>query len=103
MIEGFIRRKKFVYMCTNAQVLLGKIDLYKPSKYLSLGIHLDGTREMHDKSVNKPGAYDIAVKGIKEADKARFGSPPTPQFSTTPILTKSVNSSTKQWRLASRE
>jgi len=72
MIEGFIERGKFVYMCTNAQVLLGKIDLYKPSKYLSLSIHLDGTREMHDKSVNKEGAYDIAVKGIKEAVKRGF-------------------------------
>lgn len=72
MIEGFIERRKFVYMCTNAQVLLGKIDLYKPSKYLSLGIHLDGTREMHDKSVNKEGAYDIAVKGIREAVKRGF-------------------------------
>ena len=72
MIEGFIERKKYVYMCTNAQILLRKIDLFKPSKYLSLGIHLDGTREMHDKNVNREGAYDTAVKGIKEAVKRGF-------------------------------
>ena len=59
-------------MCTNAQILLRKIDLFKPSKYLSLGIHLDGTREMHDKNVNREGAYDTAVKGIKEAVKRGF-------------------------------
>ena len=72
MIEGFIKRKKYVYMCSNAQIMMGKIDLYKPSKYLSLGIHLDGPAEVHDKNVNKPGAYDIAVKAIKEAVKRGF-------------------------------
>ena len=72
MIEGFIKRKRFVYMCTNAQILMGKIDLYKPSKYFSLGVHLDGTREMHDRSVNKPGAYDIATRAIKEAVRRGF-------------------------------
>ena len=72
MVEGFIKRKKYVYMCTNAQILLRKIDLFKPSKYLSLGIHLDGTKEMHDKNVNREGAYDTAVKGIKEALKRGF-------------------------------
>ncbi len=72
MIQGFIERKKYVYMCTNAQILLAKIDKFKSSKYLSLGVHLDGTRRMHDKSVNREGAYDIAVKGIKEAVKRGF-------------------------------
>lgn len=72
MVEGFVARKKYVYMCTNAQVLMGKIDNFKPSKYLSLGIHLDGTKQMHDKSVNREGAYDTAVRGIKEALKRGF-------------------------------
>jgi len=72
MVQGFVDRKKYVYMCTNAQILMQKIDLFKPSKYLSLGIHLDGTKEMHDKSVNKEGAYDKAVVAIKEAIKRGF-------------------------------
>lgn len=72
MVEGFIERKKFIYLCTNAQILLKKLDLFKPNKYFSFGIHLDGTREMHDRSVNKPGAHDIAVKAIKEAVKRGF-------------------------------
>ncbi len=72
MIKGFIARKKYVYMCTNAQILLTKIDNYEPSRYLSLGIHLDGTRRMHDKSVNREGAYDTAVRGIKEAVRRGF-------------------------------
>ena len=72
MIDGFVKRKKYIYMSTNAQILLRKIDLYKPSKYLSLSVHLDGTKEMHDRSVNREGAYDTAVSGIKEALKRGF-------------------------------
>ena len=72
MVEGFVQRKKFVYMCSNAQILLRKIDEFKPSKYFSLGIHLDGTKKMHDRSVNRDGAYETAVKGIKEAVKRGF-------------------------------
>lgn len=72
MVEGFVKRKKYVYMCTNAQMLTKKIDLFKPSKYLSIGIHLDGTKRMHDKGVNREGAYDKAVEGIKEALKRGF-------------------------------
>ena len=72
MVEGFIKRKKFVYMCTNAQILTRKIDLYKPSKYFSFSVHLDGPQEVHDKAVNKPGAHELAVAGIREAIKRGF-------------------------------
>ena len=72
MIKGFIDRKKYVYMCTNAQIFMQKVDLYTPSKYLSIGFHLDGTRRMHDKSTGREGAYDTAIKGIKEALKRGF-------------------------------
>lgn len=72
MVEGFVKRKKYVYMCTNAQLLAKKIDLFKPSKYLSISVHLDGTKPMHDKGVNREGAYDKAVEGIKEALKRGF-------------------------------
>ena len=72
MIQGFIDRKKYIYMCTNAQILLKKIDLYKPNKFFSFGIHLEGIEEVHDKSVNKLGAHKIAVEAIKEAVKRGF-------------------------------
>lgn len=72
MVEGFVKRRKYVYMCTNAQILAAKIDNFKPSKYLSIGIHLDGTKRMHDKGVNREGAYDTAVRGMKEALKRGF-------------------------------
>ena len=72
MVQGFIARKKYVYLCTNAQILKRKIDLYKPSKYFSFSVHLDGPQSEHDRAVNKQGAHEIAVEAIKEAVRRGF-------------------------------
>jgi len=70
IVKGIIARKKFVYLCTNALLLEKKIDQYQPSPFFVWSIHLDGDREMHDKSVCQDGVYDRCVKAIKAA-KAR--------------------------------
>jgi hopanoid biosynthesis associated radical SAM protein HpnH len=70
IVKGIIARKKFVYLCTNALLLEKKIDQYQPSPFFVWSIHLDGDREMHDKSVCQEGVYDRCVKAIKAA-KAR--------------------------------
>jgi hopanoid biosynthesis associated radical SAM protein HpnH len=67
LVAELVARKKYVYLCTNALLLEKKIDQYKPSPYLTWSIHLDGGREDHDRSVNKPGVYDIAERAIKLA------------------------------------
>jgi hopanoid biosynthesis associated radical SAM protein HpnH len=72
IVEGLIARKKYIYLCTNALLLKQKIDLFKPSKYLTFSVHLDGQKEHHDFSVCREGGYDIAVEGIKEAVKRGF-------------------------------
>ena len=51
IVEGIIKKKKFVYLCTNALLLKKRIDDYSPSPYLTFSIHLDGSRERHDESV----------------------------------------------------
>ena len=53
-------------------LLKEKIDLFKPSKYLTFSVHLDGQREHHDFSVCREGGYDKAVEGIREAVKRGF-------------------------------
>ena len=70
IVEGIIARKKFVYLCTNALLLEKKLDLFKPSPYLTFSVHLDGMREHHDRAVDQPGTFDRAVSAIKAA-KAR--------------------------------
>ncbi|MEN8259660.1 MAG: adenosyl-hopene transferase HpnH [Pseudomonadota bacterium] len=67
IVEGIIKRKKFIYLCTNALLLKKRIGDYKPSPYLNFSIHLDGNRERHDKSVCQQGVFDRAVEAIKLA------------------------------------
>ncbi len=72
IVEGLIARKKYIYLCTNALLLKEKIGLFKPSKYLTFSVHMDGQREHHDFSVCKEGGYDLAVAGIKVAVERGF-------------------------------
>ncbi|MGC9291233.1 MAG: adenosyl-hopene transferase HpnH [Acidobacteriaceae bacterium] len=72
IVQGLVARRKYIYLCTNALLLKEKIDLFKPSKYLTFSVHLDGQREHHDFSVCREGGYDIAVEGIREAVKRGF-------------------------------
>jgi hopanoid biosynthesis associated radical SAM protein HpnH len=72
IVEGAIARKKYVTVCTNALLLEKKIDQYKPNRYFNWSIHLDGDREMHDKSVCQKGVYDRAVAALKLAKQRGF-------------------------------
>ena len=72
IVEGLVARRKYIYLCTNALLLEEKLHLFKPSKYLSFSVHVDGERDHHDFSVCREGGYDIAVRGIKAALTAGF-------------------------------
>jgi len=72
IVEGLVARKKYIYLCTNALLLKEKLHLFKPSKYLTFSVHMDGQKEHHDFSVCRVGGYDLAVEGIKEALKQGF-------------------------------
>jgi hopanoid biosynthesis associated radical SAM protein HpnH len=72
IVEGIVARKKFVYLCTNALLLKKKMNLFKPSPYLTFSVHLDGLKEEHDQSVSQEGVFDRAVEAIEEAVKRGF-------------------------------
>jgi hopanoid biosynthesis associated radical SAM protein HpnH len=72
IVEGLVARKKYIYLCTNALLLKEKLDLFKPSKYLTFSVHMDGQREHHDFSVCREGGYEAAAEGIREAVKRGF-------------------------------
>ncbi len=67
IVDGLVARKKYIYLCTNALLLKEKLDLFKPSKYLTFSVHMDGQREQHDFSVCREGGYDLALDGMKVA------------------------------------
>ena len=70
IVAGIVARKKFVYLCTNALLLEKKLDLFKPSPFLTFSVHLDGLEEEHDHAVSQDGVFKRAVAAIRSA-KAR--------------------------------
>jgi hopanoid biosynthesis associated radical SAM protein HpnH len=72
IVEGLVARKKYIYLCTNALLLKEKLHLFKPSKYLTFSVHMDGQKEHHDFSVCREGGYEQAIAGIREAVKRGF-------------------------------
>jgi hopanoid biosynthesis associated radical SAM protein HpnH len=72
IVEGLVARKKYIYLCTNALLLKEKLHLFKPSKYLSFSVHVDGQKEHHDFSVCREGGYELALDGIRAAIDAGF-------------------------------
>jgi hopanoid biosynthesis associated radical SAM protein HpnH len=67
MVDELVKRKKFVLLCTNAELIRKRWDKFnfKPSRYFAFVVHIDGLRERHDESVSKEGVFDEAVEAIK--------------------------------------
>jgi hopanoid biosynthesis associated radical SAM protein HpnH len=72
IVEGLVARKKYVYLCTNALLLEKQLSRFKPSKYLTFSVHVDGPREEHDVAVCREGVFDVAVRAIRAAVAAGF-------------------------------
>jgi hopanoid biosynthesis associated radical SAM protein HpnH len=69
LVAELVRRKKYVYLCTNALLLKEKLaaGVFTPSKYLTFSVHLDGLRPEHDEAVCRDGVFDEAVAAVREA------------------------------------
>jgi len=78
-----IRRKKFVFLCTNAILMKTKLDNFAPSPYFTWVVHLDGMRERHDRFVEREGTFGKAVESIKEAKARGFRVSTNTTFLTT--------------------
>jgi len=72
IVEGYVARKKFVILCTNALLLKKKIDDYTPSPFFTWSIHLDGDKGMHDHAVDQAGTYEVAIEAIELAKAKGF-------------------------------
>ena len=72
MVAELVRRKKFVYLCTNALLMPRKIEKFTPSPYFSWAVHIDGLQERHDASVCKQGVFDQAVANVRDAQRRGF-------------------------------
>jgi len=72
IVSELIKRKKFVYLCTNALLLEKHLDRFTPSKFLTFSIHLDGEKAEHDAAVCQDGVYEKAVAAIAAAKAKGF-------------------------------
>ena len=72
IVRGYIAKKKFVILCTNALLLKKKIDDYAPSPFFTWSIHLDGDKGMHDHAVDQDGTYEVAIEAIELAKSKGF-------------------------------
>ncbi|MBZ0137131.1 MAG: adenosyl-hopene transferase HpnH [Planctomycetes bacterium] len=69
LVKELVKRKKYIYLCTNALLLKQRLEegVFTPSKYLTFNVHMDGGREAHDFAVCREGTYDKAEEAIKLA------------------------------------
>ena len=72
IVAEIVKRKRFVYLCTNALLLEKKLHLFKPSPYLTFSVHLDGLEEEHDHAVDQKGVFKRAVKAIQRVKAEGF-------------------------------
>jgi hopanoid biosynthesis associated radical SAM protein HpnH len=72
IVAELVKRRKYIYLCTNALLLKKKIDQYTPSPYLTFSIHLDGLEAEHDHAVSQAGVFKRAVEAIKLVKERGF-------------------------------
>jgi hopanoid biosynthesis associated radical SAM protein HpnH len=74
LVDALVARRKYVYLCTNALLLREKLaeGIFRPSRYLTFSVHMDGEREHHDFAVCRDGVYEVAVDAIRLAVSQGF-------------------------------
>ena len=72
IVRGLVQRRRFVYLCTNALLLAKRMGDYRPSRYFTFSVHLDGNEHRHDASVCQPGVFRRAEAAIRQARERGF-------------------------------
>src|SRR5256884_7766450 len=83
LVAELVKRKKDVFLCTNALLIPKKLDKFTPSRYFAWAVHIDGLRERHDASVCKEGVFDEAVAAIRECQRRGVRVTPNTTFFNT--------------------
>lgn len=85
LTRQLLRRKKIVFLCTNAMLLPKHLHRFHPHRDFAWMVHIDGLRERHDASVRKVGGFDAAVDAIRQAKDAGFRVMTNTTFFSTDI------------------
>ena len=69
IVEGLVARKKYIYLCTNALLLKEKLDLFKPSKYLTFS-------RPHGRRARAPRFLRLPRRRLRHRARRHQGSGP---------------------------
>ena len=74
LVAELVKRKKYVFLCTNAMLVRRWWDRYQfePSRYFSFVVHVDGLKERHDAAVCRDGVFDEVVEAIRFLKEKEF-------------------------------
>jgi hopanoid biosynthesis associated radical SAM protein HpnH len=72
LVQELIRRRKHIYLCTNAILLEKSLPKLTRSKRLTLSVHVDGLAATHDHILGRAGLFDNAIRAIKAAKAQGF-------------------------------
>ena len=72
IINELIRRKYFIYCCSNGLLMERVMKKIQPSKYFCWVVHMDGMEEKHDESVDRKGVFKKAKAAIASALNPRL-------------------------------
>jgi len=72
MVDALVKRKVYVYLCTNGVLLRRRLERFTPSRFFSFVLHVDGLKERHDEAVDREGVFDEVVAAIKAAKAKGF-------------------------------
>ncbi|MBI2369042.1 MAG: adenosyl-hopene transferase HpnH [Deltaproteobacteria bacterium] len=73
LVEGILARRRHIYLCTNALLLDSRVyGVIPPHRRLTINIHLDGMREIHDHVCDRQGVFDKAIAMLKEGKRLGY-------------------------------
>jgi hopanoid biosynthesis associated radical SAM protein HpnH len=72
LVRELVKRRKHIYLCTNAILLEKSLPKLVRSPRLTLSVHVDGLAPTHDLILGRPGLFDIALAAIKAAKRQGF-------------------------------
>ena len=94
MVQAFIDRKRFVYLCTNGVLMRRKLDRFRPSPYFSWVVHIDGLRSATTRRSADPGCSTRRSSAIREAKEQGFRVTTNSTFFNTDSPARCARSST---------
>ncbi len=72
IVEGLLQQGYFVYLCSNGLLMEDFLTRMQPHPGLSLVIHIDGTKQTHNRMTGRKDAFDAAMGAIVKAKQLGY-------------------------------